>query len=34
MEALTIEMFKPDKIKTISVDEKIYGETNFVKVCI
>ena len=28
MEAIMIEMFKPDKIKTISVDEKIYGEAN------
>ena len=33
MEALTIETFKPDKIKAISVDERVYGETNstFVK---
>ena len=29
MEALTIETFKPDKIKAISVDEKVYGETNY-----
>ena len=32
MEALTIEMFKPDKIKAISVDEKVYGETNYTSV--
>ena len=32
MEALTIETFKPDKIKAISVDEKIYGETNYTSV--
>ena len=32
MEALTIEMFKPDKIKAISVDEKIYGETNYTSI--
>ena len=32
MEALTIETFKPDKIKAISVDEKIYGENNHTSV--
>ena len=32
MEALTIETFKPDKIKAISVDEKVYGETNYTSV--
>ena len=32
MEALTIEMFKPDKIKAISVDKKVYGETNYTSV--
>ena len=32
MEALTIETFKPDKIKAISVEEKIYGETNYTSV--
>ena len=32
MEALTIETFKPDKIKAISVDQKIYGETNYTSV--
>ena len=32
MEALTIETVKPDKIKAISVDEKIYGENNYTPV--
>ena len=32
MEALTIETFKPDKIKAISVDERVYGETNYTSV--
>ena len=32
MEALTIEMFKPDKTKAINVDEKVYGETNYASV--
>ena len=32
MNALTIETFKPDKIEAISVDEKIYGETNYTSV--
>ena len=29
MEALTIETFKPDKIKAISVDDKHSGESNY-----
>ena len=29
MEALMVERFKPAKIKAISVDEKVYGETNY-----
>ena len=32
MKALMIEMFKPDKIKASSVNEKIYGETNYTSV--
>ena len=32
MEALTIKTFKPDKIKGISVDEKIYGENNYTSI--
>ena len=32
MEALTIKAFKPDKIKAISVNKKIYGETNYTSV--
>ena len=24
-----IETYKPDKIKAISADEKVYGETNY-----
>ena len=32
MEALMIKTFKPNKIKAISVDEKIYRETNYTSV--